>query len=65
MTLLVGWRASHGSFPFKFGNVEYEAKDAAAEAGRVAWSQEQRIRYLEVLARLRPESEFEDIDDEA
>lgn len=26
---LIGWRALHGEFPIKFGNVEYAAKEAA------------------------------------
>jgi hypothetical protein len=33
IVLLVVWRALHGEFPIKFGNVEYAAKDAAAVLG--------------------------------
>jgi hypothetical protein len=60
VVLLVGWRATHGEFPIKFGNVEYAVKDAAAEARQVSASQERRLRYLEVLAGLRPAEDLED-----
>lgn len=54
IVLLVGWRAIHGEFPIKFGNVEYAAQDAAAAAEAATKAQEQRIRVLEVLAEIRP-----------
>jgi len=54
VVLLVGWRAVQGEFPVKLGNVEYEAKRAAADAELAAEEQEHRIRILEVLAGLRP-----------
>ena len=50
---LIGWRALSGEFPIKFGNVEYAAKETAAEAKQAAALQEQRIRTLEVLADVR------------
>jgi hypothetical protein len=53
--LLVGWRATKGEFPIKFGNLEYPTvHQAAAEAEKVSASQERRLLYLEVLAGIRP-----------
>jgi hypothetical protein len=57
---LVGWRATHGEFPIKFGNVEYAVKDAAAEAKQASELQEHRIRVLEVLAGVRRPEDLED-----
>jgi hypothetical protein len=57
---LVGWRALHGEFPIKFGNIEYPAKQTAAEAGEVSALQEQRIRVLEVLMAIREPGGLED-----
>ena len=53
VVILVGWRAAKGEFPIKFGNVEYEAKQAVVDAEDAAAKQEQRIRLLGVLAGLR------------
>ena len=50
--LLVGWRATHGEFPIKFGQLEYAQKTAGA-AAEVAEAQERRIRVLEVLNGIR------------
>jgi hypothetical protein len=47
--LLVGWRALHGEFPVKFGQLEYAAKEAAAKAETASDAQERRIQILEVL----------------
>jgi hypothetical protein len=60
VVLLVGWRAAHGDFPIKFGNVEYAVKEAADKAGRVSAAQERRLRYLEVLAGVRDPGDLED-----
>lgn len=56
---LIGWRALSGDFPIKFGNVEYAAKQAAAEAEEASASQEQRIRLLEVLVGARDPASLE------
>ena len=52
VVLLVGWRATHGDFPIKFGQVEY-AQKAAGAAAEVVEAQERRIRVLEVLQGIR------------
>ncbi|MGH2985643.1 MAG: hypothetical protein ACRDLO_03010, partial [Solirubrobacterales bacterium] len=60
IVLLIGWRAVNGQFPLKFGQVEYAAEEAAAQAEAVAASQEQRLRTLEVLAGLRDPGELDE-----
>ncbi len=60
LVLLIGWRATSGDFPIKFGQVEYAAREAAGEAARAAASQERRIRILEVLQGIRDPVEIED-----
>src|SRR5215213_2804288 len=52
VVLLVGWRAMHGEFPIKFGQVEYAQKQAEAAAG-LGEAQERRLRVLEVLNGIR------------
>jgi hypothetical protein len=52
VVLLVGWRALHGEFPIKFGQVEYAQKQAEAAAG-VTEAQERRLRVVEVLNGIR------------
>lgn len=42
LVFLISWRALAGEFPIKFGNVEYAAKDAAAEAKQATDLQERR-----------------------
>lgn len=42
---LVGWRALHGRFPIKFGNIEY-ARELAAPAATIE-AYEQRLELLE------------------
>jgi hypothetical protein len=59
IVLLIGWRALSGEFPIKFGNVEYAAKEAAAEAKQATDLQEHRIRVLEVLAGVREPEDLE------
>lgn len=59
VVLLVGWRATKGEFPIKFGQVEYAARDAAGKAALAAVSQERRIRILEVLQGIRDPSDVE------
>ncbi len=46
---LVAWRGLHGEFPIKFGQVEYAAQEAAAEAAQIAAVHEHWIRTLERL----------------
>jgi hypothetical protein len=60
VVVLIGWRSLSGEFPIKFGNVEYETKEAAAEAEEISESQERRIRALEVLVGARDPASFED-----
>lgn len=57
---LIGWRALRNEFPIKFGNVEYAAKEAAAEAKELSALQERRLRTLEVLAGIRSPDQLED-----
>lgn len=57
---LIGWRALHGEFPIKFGNVEYAAKEAASEAKELGALQERRIRTLEILAGIRSPDDLDD-----
>ena len=45
VVLLVGWRALHGQFPIKFGNIEYEQELQAST--ETADSHEQRLRFIE------------------
>jgi hypothetical protein len=52
VVFLVGWRALHGEFPIKFGQVEYAQKQAEAAAG-VTEAQERRLRVVEVLTGIR------------
>jgi hypothetical protein len=52
VVLLIGWRATKGEFPIKFGQVEY-AQQAAEAAGEVSAAQEERLRVLEVLSGIR------------
>ena len=42
---LVGWRALHGHFPIKFGNIEYADEIKASTA--TVDSHEQRLKLLE------------------
>jgi hypothetical protein len=52
---LVVWRALHGEFPLKFGQLEYAAaKDAAAKSESVGDSQERRIQLIEGLLKIAP-----------
>lgn len=60
VVLLIGWRATRGEFPIRFGQVEYAARAAADEAAKATASQERRLRYLEVLAGLRSPGDLED-----
>ncbi len=54
VVLLVGWRAMHGEFPMKFGNVEYAVKEAAADAEAATNAQERRIQLLEAYLGIGP-----------
>jgi hypothetical protein len=54
---LIGWRAMHGQFPVKFGNIEYEKKAADASAAATE-GQERRLRILEALSGLRDPSDI-------
>ena len=57
--LLVGWRATRGEFPIKFGQLEYAVKDTADRAAAVDESHERRLQTLEALNGLR-----ESVDDD-
>jgi hypothetical protein len=48
--LLVCWRATHGQFPIKFGNLEY-AETTASEVKSAVTAQEARLRRLEDAPR--------------
>lgn len=48
VVLLVGWRASRGDFPSRFGQIEYEAKGSAARADVAMTSLERRVELLEI-----------------
>lgn len=56
VVLLVGWRALHGQFPIKFGNIEY--REEARASAVTADSHEQRLRLIEDFLGLA------DIDDQ-
>ena len=58
VVLLVGWRAMHGEFPIKFGQVEYAQKQAEAAAA-LNQAQERRLRVLEVLNRIRDPADIQ------
>jgi hypothetical protein len=47
--LLVGWRALHGEFPVRFGQLEYAAKEAAANSEEATGAQERRLQMVEAL----------------
>jgi hypothetical protein len=47
--LLVGWRALHGEFPIKFGQLEYAAKEAADQTENVTGGLERRLQLVEGL----------------
>ena len=47
--LLVGWRAMFGELPIKFGQLEYQAKAAAASSKTTGDAHEKRIGLIEGL----------------
>jgi hypothetical protein len=47
--LLVGWRALHGEFPIKFGQLEYAAKETADKTDSLTGVFEQRLQLVEGL----------------
>ena len=49
---VVGWRASQGELPVRFGQLEYAQRASSATAG-MAERHEHRIRILEVLSGIR------------
>jgi hypothetical protein len=53
---LVGWRALHGNFPVRFGNIEY-GHELTSFTDAVAATHEQRIERLEGYIRERPSGE--------
>lgn len=55
VVLLIGWRAFHGQFPIKFGNIEYE-KELQASTETVD-SHEKRLRFVEGLLDLASEDD--------
>lgn len=46
---LIGWRGLHGHFPIKFGNIEYDVKEAAAKSERATGAQERRLQMIEAI----------------
>jgi hypothetical protein len=54
MVLLVGWRALHGEFPIKVGNMEYAVREAASRADEVSVSHARRLELLETAVHLAP-----------
>jgi hypothetical protein len=46
---LVVWRGLHGEFPIKFGNLEYAAKEAAANSEEATEAQELRLQLVEAI----------------
>ena len=56
VVLLVGWRATRGEFPIKFGHIEY-AQMAAEASAELTAAHERRIRALELINNVRPPSE--------
>lgn len=58
VVLLVGWRAMHGEFPIKFGQVEYAQKQAEAAAA-LNEVQERRLRVIEVLNGIRDAADIQ------
>jgi hypothetical protein len=55
VVLLVGWKALHGEFPVKFGQIEYPAKAVDERTQAATEAQEQRLRLLEaVVFGVRP-----------
>jgi hypothetical protein len=51
---LVAWRAAHGEFPIKFGQLEYPAKEADAEARKATAAQEERLQSVEAILGIGP-----------
>ena len=51
--VLVGWRASQGDFPIRFGQVEYAVQDAVEGIESRDDAHERRLRNLEALADIR------------
>lgn len=45
--MLIGWRALHGDFPSRFGQIEYAVEEAAADTRAVVAGLEERLRLLE------------------
>jgi hypothetical protein len=51
--ILIGWRASHGDFPVRFGQVEYAVREAASDLEMRNQALEKRLRTLEALVGIR------------
>jgi hypothetical protein len=55
LVTLVGWRALHGEFPVKFGQLEYPAKAVDEHTRAATAAQEKRLQILEgVVLGVRP-----------
>jgi hypothetical protein len=54
IVLLVGWRALHGRFPIRVGNIEYEELRAST---KTVESHEKRLRLLEDYLELADEDD--------
>ena len=59
VVLLVGWRAVHGKFPIKLGQVEY-AQEQAEATFALNEAQERRLKVLEVLSGIRNPADIQE-----
>lgn len=60
VVLLVGWRASNGEFPIRFGQLEYASRRTAGRAQDATASFERRVQALEALQGIRSPADIED-----
>jgi len=61
VVLLVGWRALHGHFPIKFGNIEYETPQVIGRRSEsAAEGLDRRLRFVEVLTGVRDVTDVTD-----
>lgn len=52
--LLVGWRALHGEFPDRFGQLQYPVREAVAKVGDATDAQELRLQIIEGKLGIAP-----------
>ena len=56
LTGVILWRAGGGELPIRIGNIEYEAKQTAAETSRALVRQEIRLARLEHVLELKSDA---------